>query len=132
MWNCPRCQRNFKHTNQSHMCSTKTIDDIFEGVAENLVLAFDQILIGVIDWEPCSVGASTKSIVFTKEKAWLIVKLMSKQLDVKFYYSEKIEHSLIKKTTQYRDVYAHHVRISEESEVTTELLSLLRKGYDFS
>lgn len=131
MWTCSKCERNFKSVNQSHMCSTNTIDDIFEGVAENLVLAFDQVLINVIDWEPCSVGASTKSIVFTKEKAWLIVKPMAKQLDIKFYHSEKIEHPLIKKTTQYNNTFAHHIRISDESQVTTEMLALLRKGYDF-
>ena len=131
MWTCPKCERNFKSVNQSHMCSTNTIDDIFEGVSENLVMAFDQILINVIDWEPCSVGASTKSIVFTKEKAWLIVKPMSKQLDVKFYYSEKIEHPLVKKTTHYHNIVAHHIRISDESEVTPDMLALLRKGYDF-
>ncbi len=131
MWTCSKCNRNFKSVNQSHMCTSKTIDDIFEGVSENLVLAFDEILINVIDWEPCSVGASTKSIVFTKEKAWLIIKPMAKQLDVKFYYSEKIDHVLIKKTTQYNNIYAHHIRISDASEVTTDLLLLLRKGYDF-
>jgi len=131
MWTCPKCERNFKSNNQSHMCSSNTIDDIFEGKSENLIHAFDQVLISVIDWEPCSVGASTKSIVFTKEKAWLIVKPMAKVLDVKFYCSERIDHPLIKKTTEFRGVFANHIRISDESEVTDEMISLLRKGYDF-
>jgi len=131
MWTCPKCERNFKSNNQSHMCSSNTIDDIFQGKSENLIHAFDQVLISVIDWEPCSVGASTKSIVFTKEKAWLIAKPMAKELDLKFYYSEKIDHPLIKKTTVFRDIHAHHIRISDESEVTDELITLLRKGYDF-
>lgn len=131
MWTCKICNRNFKSTNQSHMCSSNTIDDIFKGTPDHIVHAFDQVLINVIDWEPCSVGASTKSIVFTKEKAWLIAKPMAKVLDLKFYYSEKIVHPLIKKTTIYKDTHAHHIRISDESEVTSELLVLLRKGYDF-
>lgn len=131
MWMCPKCNRNFKSVNQSHMCSSNTIDDIFKDSPDHIVHAFDQVLINVIDWEPCSVGASTKSIVFTKEKAWLIAKPLTKELDLKFYYSEKIEHSLIKKTTVYKDIHAHHIRISGESEVTEELITLLRKGYDF-
>jgi hypothetical protein len=129
MWICPNCERNFKSTNQSHICTTKTIDDIFGGRPDRLVLAFDAILIGVIDWEPCSVGTSTKSIVFTKEKAWLIIRPMSKELDIKFYYPEKIEHRLIKKTTHYGNKVAHHIRISDETEVTDELLELLQKGF---
>ena len=36
---------------------------------------------------------------FTNNKAWLIVKPMSKELDVKFYYSENIHSPHIKKTT---------------------------------
>lgn len=130
MWTCPNCQRNFKSNNQSHMCTNKTLDDLLEGKSEQLILAFDALLIGIIDWEPCSVGASVNSIVFTKEKAWLIVRPMSKQLDIKFYSPEKIEHRLIKKTTHYGNKFAHHIRISDDLEVTNELLALLRKGYN--
>lgn len=112
------------------MCSTKTIDDIFEGKPENLIMAFDHVLVGVIDWEPCTVGASTNTIVFTKEKAWLIIRPMSKQIDIKFYHPSKIDHPLVHKTTHYGNKFAHHIRIKDESEVTMELLNLLRKGYD--
>ena len=130
MWVCPKCERNFKSNNQSHMCSTKSVDNIFEGKPSNLILAFDQVLVSVIDWEPCTVGASTNTIVFTKEKAWLIIRPMSKQIDIKFYYPTKIDHRLVMKVTHYGNRFAHHIRISQENEVTTELLSLLRKGYD--
>ncbi len=130
MWTCPKCERNFKSTNQSHMCTTTTIDDIFIGKPDDLLLAFDKILVGVIDWEPCSVGASTKSIVFTKEKAWLIVRPMAKELDVKFYYPEVLNHPLIKKTSFFRNSYAHHIRVKNEYEVSDEMFSLLRKGYE--
>lgn len=112
------------------MCSTKTIDDLFEGKPENLIMAFDQVLVGVIDWQPGTVGASTNTIVFTKEKAWLIVRPMTKQIDLKFYYPTKIDNPLVNKTTHYGNKFAHHVRISEEGEVTNELLDLLRMGYD--
>ena len=132
MWTCPNCERNFKSANQWHMCTNKTIDDLFEGRPDNLILAFDALLVGVIDWEPCSVGPSTKSIVFAKEKAWLIVRPMTKELDLKFYYPEKIEHRLIRKTSHYGKKVAHHIRISDEAEVTNELLELLRKGYNAS
>ncbi len=130
MWTCPNCERNFKSTNQSHMCTDTTIDDLFAGRPDGLILAFDAILVGVIDWEPCSVGTSTKAIVFTKEKAWLIIRPMSKELDIKFYHPEKIEHRLVRKTAHWGNKFAHHIRISDEDEVTDELIELLRKGYD--
>ena len=129
MWTCPKCERRFKTTNQSHMCTDKTIDDIFEGRPDNLVLAFDKILATVIDWEPCSVGASTKSIVFTKEKAWLIVKPMSKLLDVKFYHPDKLSHRYIKKITDYGNRIAYHLRVAGPDEIDDEFIQLLYKGY---
>lgn len=62
------------------MCAIVNIDDLFSGKPTNLLIAFDALLVGVIDWEPCSVGATKKAVVFAKEKAWLIVKPMSKLL----------------------------------------------------
>lgn len=112
------------------MCTTKSIDDLFEGKPEGLMLAFDQVLIGVIDWEPCSLGPSTNTVIFTKEKAWLIVRPMTKELDLKFYYPEVISHPLIKKTSEYRGKHAHHIRIKDETQVNEELIGLLRKGWE--
>lgn len=130
MWICPDCQRAFASANQSHMCTDTTIDDIFEGKPLDLLLAFDQVLVAVIDWEPCTVGTSTKSIVFTKKKAWLIVRPMSKELDLKIYTPGRLSNSLIKKSVPYPNKYAHHIRIRTEVEVTSDLLLLLRQGYD--
>ena len=50
MWTCPKCERNFKSTNQSHICAIVNIDDLFLGKPNNLLGAFDALLIGVIDW----------------------------------------------------------------------------------
>ena len=132
MWQCQKCNRFFKHQNQSHMCSTKTIDDLLANKPEGMVLAFDHLLLAAIDWEPCTVGASTKSIIFTKEKAWLIVKPMKKELDLKFYYPSEIQHLLIHKRALYGNKYAHHIRISHESQVTEDLIALLRKAWESS
>lgn len=132
MWTCPRCNRQFKTKNQSHSCVTKTIGDFFADKPDNLVLAFDQILTQVIDWEPNSVGTSQNAIIFTSKKAWLIIRPMKKELDVKFYYSTPIESGLVKKVTVFNGKYAHHFRIQDEQEVTSDLVELLKMGYDFS
>ena len=132
MWQCPICERMFKSNNQSHMCTTKTIDDLFEGRSDELLLAFDKLLISVIDWEPCTVGPSTNTIVFTKQKAWLIVRPLRKELDIKFYHPTRIKHRYIFKTQDYGRSIAHHIRVSTPEEIDEELLSLLYKGYHAS
>jgi len=129
MWQCPICERQFKSKNQSHICTDTTIDDLFEGRSDNLILTFDKLLSSVIDWQPCSVGTSTHTIVFTKEKAWLIVKPLKKELDVKFYYPERIRHKYVKKTTEYRNSVAHHLRPSTPEDIDEEFVRLLYRGY---
>jgi len=131
MWTCPKCERRFKVTNQSHMCVDKTIDDIFMEVSDHLVLAFDAIFRVVMEWEPTTAGASVHAVVFTNQRAWLIIKPMSKELDVKFYYGEPIDSDIFKRIAEYKGKYAHHIRIKDEIEVTPEVMDLLRKGWEY-
>lgn len=108
------------------------MDDIFADAPDHLLLAFDRLLQHVMMWEPCTVGPARKSVVFANKSAWLIVKPMAKKLDVKFYYGSPIDHAKISRITEYRGKYAHHIRVSTEEEITTEVLELLKTGYDFA
>lgn len=132
MWICPKCERQFKTANQSHTCSETTLDDLFAKSSDELILAFDRILSEVISWEPCSVGAAKKAVVFTSQKAWLILRPMTKVLDLKFYYNEPLEGDIFHKIAPWGNKYAHHLRIQSEVEITDEILDLLRKGHKYS
>lgn len=131
MWICPTCERTFGKTNQSHMCVVKTIDDIFMGVADPIVLAFDAIFQVVMTWDPISAGATVKAVVFTNYKAWLVIRPMKKVLDVKFYTDEPVDSDVFAKVTEYKGKYAHHIRVADESEVTEEIIDLLRIGWEY-
>ncbi len=132
MWTCERCQRNFKSTNQSHTCTTIDIGELFVGKPDDLVLAFDDILMGVAHWEPNSIGAARHSIVFTNHKAWLIVKPMKTELDVKFYHDTPIESDRFKRIKEYNNKYAHHIRIKHPNEINEAFFELLKLGYDYA
>lgn len=114
------------------MCSTKDIGELFLDKPDELVLAFDRVMTTVMEWQPNDVGSSIHSIVFTNHKAWLIIKPMKKQLDVKFYDHEEVFHDLIVKRTSYGNKYAHHIRVSSQEEITRDLIELLRIGYDYA
>jgi len=132
MWTCPNCERVFKTNNQSHSCTKVELDDLFEGKPAELLLAFDGILYRVMEWQPNHVGTATKAIVFTTQKAWLIVKPMSKELDLKIYYSEIIQSPVIKKSFQWGKKWAHHIRIKNEEMITEEVMRILRMGFEYS
>ena len=131
MWTCPACQRQFKTANQSHSCVSTTIDDLFIDRPDNLVLAFDTLMTLVLQWEPVSFGASANTIVFTNRKAFLIVRPMTKVLDIKFYYDEPLSSEKIHKVTEYNGKYAHHIRVTDEAEITDEVIELIRSGFEF-
>ncbi len=114
------------------MCTTKTIDDLFVGKRENVVLAFESVLRVTMDWEPQTIGASVHTIIFTSRKAWLIVRPMSKELDLKFYYNEPLDSSLIFKIVPYGKQFGHHIRLKDGSHMSNELIDLLRKGFERS
>jgi hypothetical protein len=95
-------------------------------------MAFDSLMTSVLTWEPNSVGASKNAIIFTNKKAWLIIRPMTKELDVKFYYDESLDGDIFKKITFFGGKYAHHIRIKEEEEITAEVLYFLKKGFDFA
>ncbi|MEM9887330.1 MAG: DUF5655 domain-containing protein [Bacteroidota bacterium] len=128
MWTCPKCNRQFKTTNQSHTCNETTLDDLFLKCSDELILAFDRVLSEVINWQPCSVGAAKKAVVFTSKKAWLILRPMTKALDLKFYHGTILESDSLHQTTKWGKKYAHHIRIRQEEDLTEEVFDLLRNN----
>ena len=132
MWTCPKCNRLFKTKNQSHTCVNKDIGELFMDRPDELVLAYDTLYQSVMPWQPNSVGATTKAIVFTSKKAWLIVKPMKQELDLKFYFHEPIQSDLIKRRGTMGKKHAHHLRIRHEDQIYGEVLELLKMGYQFS
>jgi hypothetical protein len=116
------------------MCNDITVDDIFAGKPDDLLLAFDEVLVTVMGWEPTLVGAATKAIVFTNKRAWLIVRPMSKLLELSFYSAAELTSSAIHKTglAIKKDKFRHSIRLSGPGEITPEIVDLLKIGFDYA
>jgi len=129
MWTCPKCERDLKNPNQWHNCVKVSIDSLFEGKSEELVLIFDMLLSEIIDWEDVAVSATQNCIVFVHNQTFLIVKPMKKQLDLKFYsQTEQIEFPIIK-SVFYSGKYENHVRVSFLSELDQVVFNHLKESY---
>ncbi len=132
MWICPNCNRNFYTTNQSHTCSQTQVGELFKNKSDELVLAFDRILKITEDWKPNTFGAAKHSIVFHSKRAWLIIKPMKSELDLKFYLDRTLDSDVLKKVTDFYGNYAHHIRVKNEYDINNEVIELLRTGFDYS
>lgn len=132
MWKCSKCERSFKCKNQWHSCTSLDMGELFLGKPDDLVLAFDRILEEVMHWDPTEVGVAKHSIVFTSKKAWLVIKPMSKELDLKFYTKEVTESEYILRVVDYNNKYAHHIRVKNKKDITDGIITLLRMGFNYS
>jgi len=129
MWTCPKCERDLKNPNQWHNCVKVSIDSLFEGKAEELVLVFDKLLSEIIDWENVAVSATQNCIVFVHNQTFLIIRPMKKQLDLKFYSEKEQEEFPIIKSIFYSGKYENHIRVSSLSELTSNVYSLIKQSY---
>lgn len=129
MWTCPKCERDLKNPNQWHNCVKVSIDSLFEGKAEELVLVFDKLLSEIIDWENVAVSATQNCIVFVHNQTFLIIRPMKKQLDLKFYSEKEQEEFPIIKSIFYSSKYENHIRVSSLSELTTNVYSHIKQSY---
>ena len=132
MWECPTCKRHLKSKNQYHICSTINEEILFVNKPDELVRCYADLLDVIANWKPCSVGSAKHTIVFSSVKAWLIVKPMKSQLDLKFFLPEPLQHEKIFKITAWGKHQAHQVRISESHEINRELIEWLKEAHAYS
>ena len=129
MWTCPKCERDLKNPKQWHNCVKVSIDSLFEGKSEELVLIFDQLLSEIIDWENVAVSATKNCIVFVHNQTFLIVRPMKKQLDLKFYsQTEQVDFPIIK-SVFYSGKYENHIRVSQLNELDQVVFNHLKESY---
>lgn len=131
-WYCPSCKRKFGKLNQHHMCGQYDMDALFEGKPDELLLIFDKLLVELIDWPEMAVAASVNTIIFTTKTTFLVVRPMSKLMDIKFYSDKEIHHPLIHKSDSYRGKFYYHVRIDSVEAMTASFFSLIKEGYHYS
>jgi len=130
MWVCPKCERELKRESQWHNCVKVSIDNLFEGKSNDLVILFDKILSEIMDWENVLVSTTQNCIVFVHRQTFLIIKPMKKELDLKFYSDKELTQRYVFKSTAHGKRYENHIRVSAPDDVGTHLYAHLRKSYD--
>jgi len=133
--NRPNARGQFLKQKQRHYCSENTIEDLLANRPPELTLAFDALLLAVADWQPQTIGAGKAAIIFNNGAAWMVVRPMKAQLDVAFFYDRILKHPAIKTArldNMGKNKYIHHVRLRDETDVTDEVVALLRKGFQYT
>jgi hypothetical protein len=128
-WICPKCERELLKENQTHYCARVSIDSLFKGKPDELVLVFDKILAEVADWPDVLVSTTPNCIVFVHRKTFLVVRPMQKVLDVKFYSETALSGPPIIQSMLYAGKYASNVRLKTLDELVPRVFRLIRQSY---
>jgi len=128
-WVCPKCERELVKENQTHYCARVSIDSLFKGKPDELVLVFDKLLAGVADWKDVIVSTTPHCIVFVHRKTFLVIRPMQKVLDVKFYsLTAQTGHPDIN-SALYSGKYANNIRMETVDEVTQQVFGMIYQSY---
>ncbi|GMQ25430.1 hypothetical protein Aoki45_21120 [Algoriphagus sp. oki45] len=131
MWTCPRCERDLLRENQWHVCVKADLDSLFEGKPKELEYIFDKLLAEVVEWDGVIVSNTQKCVLFVHRQTFLVIRPMSKFLDLQFYSKEELPCPPFFKSKKVAKKYQNHFRISRLEEVSPFLIRQLRNSYDF-
>jgi hypothetical protein len=128
-WTCPKCDRELPWPDYRHYCQRVSLDTLFEGRSEELVLVFDKILAEVADWPKVVISTTPNCIVFYRRVGFLIIRPMKKWLDIKFY--SKIPHpeKPVTKSVKAGNKFENHIQLSLLDELKPGIFIYLRESY---
>jgi hypothetical protein len=114
---------------QSHYCAKVSLDDLFKGKSDELLLLFDKLLAEVADWPDVLVGTTPNCITFVHRQTFFVIRPMQKQLDLKFYSARPIELPQVK-TIAVAGRYQNSIRLSNVNDLRAQLFGWIRGSYD--
>jgi hypothetical protein len=134
-WICPRCQRQFKRTNQSHECApAMSLDEYFSTGPERERPIFEAVhgyleTLGPIHVEPVSVGIFLKAT-----GSFVELRPLTKWVAMSFPLPYQLDHSRIaRKMSSGRGstVTYHVVNLREAADLDDTVKAWLAESYDF-
>jgi Domain of unknown function (DUF5655) len=126
---CPACKRILRNPKTYHYCKQVNIDDLFQNKSDEILLVFDRLLQIVGEWVDVEISGTKNCVVFVKNKTFLVVKPMTKCLEIKFYASEYIEDEELYKCQLWNSKYEGIVRIKDETELKTKYFNYFKNSY---
>ena len=126
---CPKCERELVSEHQSHYCAKVSLDDLFKGKSDELLLLFDKLLAEVADWPDVLVGTTPNCITFVHRQTFFVIRPMQKQLDLKFYSGKPIDMPQIK-SLAVAGRYQNSIRLSSTNELRPLIFGWIRDSYD--
>ncbi len=129
-WTCPKCERELPWPDFRHYCARVSLDSLFEGRSEEMLLIFDKILAEVANWPNVLISTTPNCIVFYRRTGFLIIRPMKKWLDVKFYSKEAHPEKPVIRSVKSGNKFENHIRLTLLDELKPGIFIYLRESYE--
>lgn len=126
---CPNCKRSLRSINAFHYCKEVAVDDLFVNKSDEIVLAFDKLLEHTFFGEDIEMSATKNCVVFVRNKTFLVVKPMTKFLEIKFYSSEMIDDEDLFKCQVWGGKHEGICRVAHAQGFKSKFFQYFRNSY---
>ncbi|MBL7159499.1 hypothetical protein ISS85_03415 [Candidatus Microgenomates bacterium] len=131
LWTCPKCQRKFAKTNQSHSCNAYPLKKHFEGKEQIVKQLYSEIIKKVKkEIGPFRFDSVSCCIRLVKNFAFAAVIPMKDKIRVGFTLKYLLKNSRVFKHAQISaNRHNYRVEIKSKKEIDEELMNWLKQAY---
>lgn len=127
---CPKCLRPLTKQNAWHYCQSISFDDLLNGKPAELKVTFDALLKEVGSWPGVAASASKTCAVFIAAKTFLVVKVMKRELDLKFVLANERNDFPIYKKAKYGNKLEHYIRLQSPDDLDGDVFRFIHESYE--
>lgn len=132
MWTCPKCNRQFRNTNQIHTCKLVDKETFFLRRPAHFRDLYKTIKSYVTSLGNFREEAVEPDVIFFKTKStFLALKVKKAWLDIEFFLDHLEDVPPVKKYLQTsKRRFAHLVSIDSKEDIDHQLLDWIRASYE--
>jgi Domain of unknown function (DUF5655) len=131
-WRCPRCEREFARTNQSHVCVPGgTVAETFAGRPEYQRAAYEAVMAHLRTLGPVHVDAVGVGVFLKSDRKFAEVRPMARALSLDIMAIHAIAHPLVLRSQRIgADRVWSVIRLHGPDDVDDALKAALTIAYD--
>ena len=130
MWTCPKCNRQFRNTNQDHSCQVTDPESHFLHKQPGVFATFEKLQHEVLKFEGARIISVKNAILFQAKSNFLAVKPKKAILDIEFILDAPADVFPVHKTVRIsKSKWAHFVRLESPDEVDDQLKNWIFESY---
>jgi hypothetical protein len=130
LWTCPLCRRQFANRNQSHSCDQFTVEQLLDGMPQEIVELFERLADVVHQCGEVVVAPTMTRVLFKVRTVFVSVAVSKNWLDVVFVLGRRLKHRRIKKAQEEYPGIVHFLRIQKAEDLDDDLVGWLQEAYD--